>query len=170
MFLPTNIIWDVGQTRDIDASDSMKELLVRMYQNLGNMANVINLKESAIYDTNEFVCGKVYFPNQGLTSQSSQVSKLRQSMRSVAIFPSLPGVGLNFLPHKIPFNAASTMTVISAAATDSTNLQFYPLPYVAVPPDNNISLWLDGTNINIHNNGTDRTTCSAIIVFEYLKF
>jgi hypothetical protein len=168
---------DVGDLRNMDASSvDFKELIIRLTQFISNMATVVNLKETAIYDTNEFKTNKMYFPDAGLTSQSSKTPIRRESARTVVVFPSLASATLNQMPHNIPFNSAYTATVVSAAATDTTNLRYYPLPWAAVTGGSdaslnyNISLWVDGTNVNIHNNTHARATCSAIVVIEYLKF
>ena len=82
IFLGTTQIWDVNDVKNADASDSLKELLIRMYQNLGNMATAINAKESAVYDTQEFVTGKVYFSNPNLSSKTVQSPRQRQVIRT----------------------------------------------------------------------------------------
>ena len=40
--LPTTYIWDVSQIQNLNISSDFKELLIRLYQNLNTMANVIN--------------------------------------------------------------------------------------------------------------------------------
>jgi hypothetical protein len=172
IYIPTNQVWDINDIKNSDVSDGIKELLIRMYQNLSNMATAINAKESAVYDTSEFVTGKVYFPNPNLTSETVQAPRQRQAIRTTVNFGTLPNAGpwLKRVAHNIPFNLGYTLTLIEANATDSANLLYYPLPFVAVPPANNISLWIDDTYVNIHTNGTDRSTFTAIVVIEYLKY
>ena len=170
IYIPTTQNWDVTEIKDADASASMKELLSRMYYRLSEMATAVNAKESAVYDTQEFVTGKVYFPNQNLTSDSVQTPKQRQGIRTAINFGLLTVNGLNQVAHNIPFNPGYTLTIFSAGATDTTNLMYYPLPFVAVAPDNNISVWADDTYVNIHTNGTDRSTLTALVVIEYLKY
>jgi hypothetical protein len=177
IFLPSTQVWDVNDIKDTDASDSLKELLIRMYQNLGNMATAINSKESAVYDTQEFVTGGVYFPSVGLTSQTVQTPRQRQIVRTVVNFGPLTNVGLNQVAHNIPFNSGYTLVQMYGGVTDATNLRFTGLSFTAslnsgIAPEltTDISLWADGTYVYIDNNGVARPTCTAIVVIEYLKF
>ena len=48
--LPTTNIWDTTEIYETEVtSDAFKELMVRLYQNLSDMSDAINLKESAYY-------------------------------------------------------------------------------------------------------------------------
>ena len=178
IYLPTTVVVDIADVKDTEASDSLKELLIRLYQRLGEMATAINSKESAVYDTNEFVTGGVYFPNTMLTSETTQSPRQRQVIRKVVFFPGgLTIFGLNTQPHGIQFDANTIMTHIYGSATDPVNLRYTPLPYIAsllsgIPSlTTNISLWADATNVYIDTGGSDKrlfTICNVVI--EYLKF
>ena len=170
IYIPTSQIWDINEIKDTDASESLKELLIRMYQNLGNMATAINSKESAIYDTSEFVTGGVYFPNVNLTSQTVQTPRQRQIVRTIVVFPSLPNImTANKIAHNIPFNSGYTVTAINGVAMDKTNLLYYPLSFAAAA-GKIFSLWVDGTYVYIDTNSFDLHLYSVIVVIEYLKF
>ena len=61
-FVPTNLIWDVQQLQSVDVnSPEFKELLVRLYQNINNIALVLNIKDTGMYQLSEFVNGQLFF-------------------------------------------------------------------------------------------------------------
>jgi hypothetical protein len=66
-FVGTTNVWDVSQLYDVDInSDQFKELLVRLYQTVNNIALALNTKESGYYPLNEFMTGQIYFQNTSL--------------------------------------------------------------------------------------------------------
>ena len=70
-FVPNTFIWDVQQLQQVDLnSPEFKELLVRLYQNLNLMANVINVKETGMYPLEEFNTGNSWFPNPANNSST----------------------------------------------------------------------------------------------------
>src|SRR5271157_1512774 len=91
VYLPTTFIWDVSQLQRVDVnSKEFKELLIRMYQNLTNMATAINLKDTGYYYQGEFVNGQLYFPNPALSSSTTPPATYRQVFRLVINFGALP--------------------------------------------------------------------------------
>ena len=170
--LPTSIVLDIGdlKTTDVNSTD-FKELIIRLVQFISNMATVVNLKDTGIYDTNEFKTNKMYFPDAGLTSQTAQTPVRRESYREVIVFPTLNnGVTANQKVHNIPFNSGYTMTVMNGVITNSTTKTYYPLCYAAAA-GKIFSLWADGTYVYIDSNSFDLSVgYSAIVVIEYLKF
>lgn len=176
--IPTTQVWDSSEvTNQENLDDATKEILVRMYQKLGDMAQMVNYKETGMYSTEEFICGKSYFPNPALSSSTSRTPKLRQVIRKVINWvditgasKTLPNASSDSVPHGITFDANTILTRLYGAATDHINGVYIPLPYVA-PKDDNIALWATNTDIWIETFATDRRDFTiAYVVIEFLKF
>jgi hypothetical protein len=169
--VPTTYIWDPSQIQEIEGiSNSLKEFLIRQYQNINSIALVLNSKDSAIYDTNEFVNGQIFFPDPALSSSTTTVPQFRSVFRTVVNFGALPNAGLKSVAHDIPVNSAFTFTRIYGVASDTTGLTYLPLPFVDSAGINNIQLDVDATDVNITTT-SDRTNYNVTyVVLEYLKF
>lgn len=176
MFIPTTNIWDVGQIQEIDVnSKEFKELLVRLYQNINNISLVLNKKDSAYYDVHEFVNGQLFFPNPSLNSGSDTRPSFRQVYRLVVNFGALPNAGVNpvkSVPHGLTINSGFTFTRIYATASDTTGLNYIPIPYASPTLIDNIQLDVDATNVTITTGaGTNRSNFNVCyVVMEFLKF
>lgn len=170
LYIPTNFIWDVHALKDMDVtSPQFKELLVRLYQNLNNMALALNVKDSAYYNTQEFVNGQMWFPNPAYTSSSPVTPAFRNVYRQVINFGALPDTAVKSVPHNIPINASYSFTRIYGAATDPINLLYIPLPYVKVGFDG-VQLDVDATNVNISTTTNLYIGYTiSYIVLEYIK-
>jgi hypothetical protein len=170
-FVPTTNIWDVIQElQEINVNTpEFKELLIRMYQNINLMAIVLNLKDSGIYQNQEFVNGQTYFSNPALTSNTSTIAEPRQVWRQVINFGSLPNATSKSVPHNIPITPAVTFTRIYATASDTTGNNYIPIPYASSSGTDNIELDVDMTNVTITTT-SDRTNFgTTYVVLEYLK-
>jgi len=72
-FVPTTNIWDVQRLYEVDIkSPEFKELLVRLYQNVNNIALSLNSRDAGYYDNTEFINGQTFFPNPTLSSTTAQ--------------------------------------------------------------------------------------------------
>ena len=162
-FIQTTQLLDVAEVYETDVkSDEFKELIVRLYQNLNNMALAVNNKISGQYVTTEYVTSKQYF-NPG----STDPQKTRTAYRKVIDCGALPA-GVKNIPHGIPAIADYKFTLINGCATDSVGINYYPLPFAGAA-GNNIELRADATNIIINNtSGVAFTSC--LVDVEYLKF
>jgi len=171
-FIPTTQLWDTSEVFEANiGNEELKELLVRMYQNLNRMALSLNVKESAYYDTEEFVTGQQYFPLPGLTSAGTQFPDYRQTTRKVINFGGLPNAGTTNIAHGIICSADTIFTRIYGVATDPTGgFSYLPLPYSSNTLINNIDLSVTGTNVSI-TTGINRTAYTiTYIVIEWLNF
>lgn len=162
--VPLTLIWDVAQLQSTDVnSKEFKELLVRMYQYINSIAIALNEKDAGLYLLGEFVNGQQYFPNP--------LTKLQQNrtvFRKVINFGTLPNAGVKSVPHYIPINSGYTFTRIYGTASDTTGLNYIPIPYVE-PSGAIVGITVDATNVNIStvDDRTNYTVC--YIVLEYLK-
>ena len=83
-------------------------------------------------------------------------------------FGALPNAGTKSVPHNIPINGSYTFTRIYGAASDTTGLNYIPLPYASPTAANNIELNLDATNVNIIT-GSNRSNFNiTYVIVEYI--
>jgi hypothetical protein len=165
LFVPTTQVWDTSTVPAGEElkGDELRELIIRLYQNLNVMALVINNKESALYGITNFITSAEYYPNPATVRQ-----EFRSVVRTVVNFGPLPNATTTVVAHNIPFNDGFTLTRLYAAATDTTGLNYIPIPYASGVSTNSIELRLDATNVYIgtSSNRTNFTLCSVVI--EYL--
>jgi len=152
-------------------SPEFKDFLVRLRQILNDSALVTNIKDTGIYDPEEFVCGQIWFPDPTLGSSSARKPTERQVFRKVIDFGALPNTATKTVAHGITFPAPNTysFTRIYAAATDQTGGSYLPIPYASAVAANTIELSVDNTNVSI-TTGIDRTAWTiTYVVLEYIK-
>lgn len=172
-FVPTTYIWDVQQfiNSDINSAD-FKELLVRMYQNISSMIQVMNIKDTGMYNTSEFINSQIFFPNPALNSTTDQTPEFRQVYRKVINFGALPAVGTVSQPHGITCTINTSFTRIYGCATKPTvAFAYIPLPYVSASAiANNLELNVDDTAVNITTGGFNYSAyTTTYVVLEYLQ-
>lgn len=169
-FVPNTFIWDVQQLQGIDLnSPEFRELLVRLYQNLGLMCDVLNIKDTGMYQVTEFVNGQLFFSNPANTSATAAAPALRQVLRKVINFGALPNTATKSVAHGITVNTSTTFTRIYGAASDTTGFNYIPLPYASPTDANEIELSVDATNVNV-TTGSNRTNFNiTYIILEYIK-
>jgi hypothetical protein len=169
-FVPTTNVWDVQQIYQIQSiSPELRELLVRLYQNLNLMATNVNLKDTGYYPLSEFVNSQLFFPNPSLTSQTNTFPAYRQVFRATINFGALPNTGTKSVAHNLTFDTATTFTRIYGAASDTTDILYIPIPYASASGTDNIELNVDVTNVNI-TTASDRTNYNVTyVILEYIK-
>ena len=130
-YIPTTNIWDPTELYQSDIDPKLKEILIRMYQNLNRMSLVVNSKETGIYtDLFEFVNSQSWFPNPNTNSSTSTSPTSRNDFRTVINYRvALPENGTVAIPHGITFITPVTFTRIYATATNSAGLTAIPLPF-----------------------------------------
>jgi len=166
LFIPTTSVFELDQLRDVDVkSDSFKELLVRLYQNVNNIALALNKKDSGYYVEEEFVNGQV-FPAPTGTSNSQEGI---QAFRKVVKFGALPNTTTKTVAHGLTITDNFNFTRIYGAATKPTTKEYLPLPYASTTAANSIELWVDVTNINIKTALDYSAYTTTWIIIEYLK-
>jgi len=171
VFVPQNLVWDVQQIYNSDFTAEQKELLVRLYQNINNIAIALNLKDTGVYN-NSFstINGQTWFPNPANNSSTPAYPAARQVQRLVLLWASpLPNTGSQTQPHGIVCTASTTFTRIYATASDTTGLNYIPIPYASPTLANNIELKVDGTNVTIIT-GSNRSNFNVTyVILEYLQ-
>ena len=169
-FIPTNYIWDVSEIYNVDVkSPEFKELLVRLYQNMNSMALVLNIKDTGMYNTSQFINGQIFFPNPALDSSTDTDPEFRQAYRLVIDFGALPNATTKSVAHGIDVTSNTTITRLYAAASDTTGLTFIPIPYASLTLANVVEISMDATNVTI-TTGIDRTNYNkCYVVVEFLQ-
>jgi hypothetical protein len=164
-FVPTTNIWDVSGIYTIDVNSSeFKELLVRLYQNINNIALVLNTKSTGYYINEQFVSSKLFFnPN----AESNDPLQLRPGFIKTINTGAL-AAGVTAINHDIPVTNTFKWMFISGAATDTATIVGYPLPFAGVA-GNNIEVSVTATQVLINNNSGVTFTDSQVTL-EYCKF
>lgn len=170
MFLPTTSVWDTSTISNIQgASQDLKELFIRLYRNINNIAMQVNKKDSAIYGQDEFVCGQTYFSNPNYDSSTSVTPSPRQVYRKVINFGALPSSTTKNVAHGLSINNTYSFTRIYGAASNQAGSSYLPLPFASPTAASNISLSVDGTNVIIITGSNRSAYTKTYIVLEYIK-
>lgn len=156
-FVPTTQIWDVEDIKQMNVnSDEFKELLVRMHQNLNQMALGVNSRDIAVYNTQETVCGQTFFPG-------SANKENRSVYRKTINFGALPNATTKTVAHGIIFNSGCSITRFYGGASNTTSLLYIPLS------NPGITLSANSTNISITTTSDMSGYNLTYVVIEYLK-
>lgn len=164
MFIPTTPMFDVG---NLDDQENLKQLVIQLTQYTNNIATVLNQKDSGTYVQEQFVNGQQYFPNPTLNIFSSEDATPRQVIRQVFLTGPLPNTGILLVPHNIPITNIYTFTRIYGTASDTTGLNYIPLPEAFVN-GNIVDLAVNNINIVIHTNWNASNYNIVYIVLEWL--
>lgn len=171
IFVPTTNIWDIQQLKDVNVnSPEFKELLIRLYQNVNNIALAVNNKDTSIYDVLEIQNGQTFFPNPN--AQPGLQTKQRTVLRKVFNFGALPNAATKTMAHGITCTVGgTTFTRIYGCSSDTTNRVYIPIPYAdTAAVATNVELFVDATNINVIT-GTNRTSFdTTYIILEYMQY
>ncbi len=168
--LTTNV-FDPSNVYNSDIEPNLKLLLVRLYQDLNYMANVVNVKETGQYTTQfPMVTNIQWFPDPILNSNSTTTPSQRNVFRTTINFGALPNAAKKSVAHNITCTTGVTFTRIYATASDTTGLTYIPIPFVDVSGANPVQIDVDSTNVNITTitNLSNYNVCYVIL--EYLLF
>lgn len=165
-FIPTTNIWDVDELASMNVnSPEFKELLIRLYQNINNIALVLNTKDTGYYVNSPYVNGQLLYPTK--TTSSNQ---LRQISRLVVNTGALPNTGTTTTAHNLTPNGSWQFTRIYGCATDPVGFNFIPLPYSSPTAANNIELSVTSTNVVITTGSNRSSFTESLVVLEYVQF
>lgn len=166
LFVPTTNVWDVENLQTgKDITPELKELLVRLYQNINGMCIALNLKDSGYYVQNEFITGQLFFPDAVM--QDSQ--QFRQSFRVLVNCGALPNATTLIIPHSLQIENSFIFTRIYGTATNKVDREYLPLPYASLTLINNIELSVDSTNVYITTGIDYSAYTTTYVIVEYTK-
>lgn len=143
-FVQITNVWDVA-----DLSD--RELLVRLYQNMSNMAVVLNNKQSGYFLEQVFATSRQYF-NPSTTNQL----QLRPGFNKMIDVGAVAAGATVTTAHGLtPLIAPSPSTwkfvYIGGVANDTVGGHYYPIPFASSSGTNNIQVTVDVTNVVVVN-------------------
>lgn len=169
-FVPTTQAWDPALSlRDKPSPEQLRELLVRLYQNINNISVVLNLKTTGYYPLDEFVTGELWYPDPSTITGSSQSNVYRQIYIKVIPFGTLPNNTSASVAHGISFGTKYTLVQAYATANNTARTSMIPIPYASPTLANNISLEVTNTDVVI-TTGTNRTAYTTTnVVLKFIK-
>lgn len=169
-FIPTTQVWDVSELYSADVnSEQFKELLVRLYQNVNNIALNINTRESGYFPLFEFSCGQLFFPNPTLNANTSTSPVYRQVYRMVVNFGALPNATSKSVVHNIPVTSNYSAVHVYGAASNANATAMIPLPYASPTLNNNIQVDITNNVVTITTAANYSAYINSYIVIEYIK-
>lgn len=169
-FVPTTNIWEVQQLQDLNIDPKLKELLIRLYQNINNISLVLNTKDSAFYFDQEFLTGQIFFPEPTLNSTTAQTPNPRQTFRKVINVGALPNAASKLVPHNIALSQGYIFTRIYGAATQASGISAIPIPFSSITAvANNIELAVGATDVAIFTSIDYSAFTNCYVVLEYIK-
>lgn len=162
-FVSSTQVWDVGRLYEIEVtSPEFKDLLVRLYQQVNNIAVSLNLKDTGYYLLEEFVTsGQLFNP------ASNDPLQNRPIFRKTVNIGALPA-GVTNSPHGLTITNTWRFLKIQGAASDAVGMNYYPLPFASAGGATNIEVRVTATNVVVTNNSGIAFT-NAIVVLEYTK-
>lgn len=169
-FVPTTNIWDVPGLYQVE-DPLVGQLLVRLYQNIGEIALVLNIKTTGFYNTQQYIDGNIWFPNPISNSSDTNATQFRQEQRLVLNVGTLPNTTTLTIPHGITCTTSTSFTHIYGAATNPVStFSYIPLPYSsATAVADNIEVYADGTNVYITTGADYSAYTISYIVLEFLQ-
>lgn len=169
-FVPTTNVWEIQQIQSSNIDSNLKEILVRLYQNINNISNVLNSKDSGFYSTEEFLTGKLFFPLTGQTETNSSTPLYRPVFRKVINFGPLPNATTINIPHNISINSGFTLTGLQGFSTTANSDSMIPIPFTTPSALNEaISIEIDPINIVITTGIDYSAYTTTYIICEYIK-
>lgn len=138
-FVPTTNVWDTAEIYELeDISEEFRNLLIRLYQNLNLMSEVLNVKDTGYYLQQQFVNGRLY-TNPSDASPLNLLPGYRFTMDTGAL---AAGVNTIPLPFQIvittPTSTAWTAYFVQGAATNTTaaTQKWVSLPFAGATGNN----------------------------------
>ena len=164
LFVPTTNVWDIQNLEEgKDITPALKELLIRLYQNINTLSLALNLKDSGYYVQQEFLTGQVFFPDA-----DSNVDG-RQSFRTVVDFGTLPNNTTGSMAHGIEVFNSFIFTRIYGCASDQITMNYLPIPYASATTAEIIELSADATNVYVTTSSDLTAYTKTYIILEYVK-
>lgn len=168
VYLPLTSIFDPESLYELENVDpQIKNFIIASTHSYNDIANVLNLKETAYYITTEILNSQVWF-KQTLSDPSA--SPFRNAYRIVINFGALPNTATKSVAHNIQGLTAGVMswTKIYAVATDAAG-NGIPIPYSSNTANANIEINVDLTNVNITTAIDYSAFTTTYVILEYLK-
>lgn len=163
-YIPTTTILDVSRLYEVDIkSREFKELIVRLYQTVNNIAQVTNIKDTGYYLTTTFQTGQNFF------NVNNDFNNLRPIYRSVVIFGALPNNATKSVAHGITnlgttWSLVKLITCATKPNTTALSLPGFDPADITKP----INVWFDPTNVNIQTTSNMSAYTITWVIIEYI--
>jgi hypothetical protein len=157
LFIPTTNVWDLYFVESLTKDEQLRNVLVKLYENMNQIALALNKKDSGIFVELEFVNGQTF------TNDDIQV------FRKLIVCGSLPDSSTKRIPHYIDFGNSYSFTKIYGCATNPIDLFGIPLPYASATSVKNIELYVDQNDVVITTSATYSQYTTTYVVLEYIK-
>lgn len=146
--------YDIGSLYNIDLnSEQFRELLIRLFNSVNLISQVLNTKETGYYLLQEMVNSSLYFKSVTSNSQND----LRPEYIKVVVIANLGAAAT--VPHGLDGGPTYTFTEIrTTASRDTVNNRSYDIP----------STYIDGANVVVTNT-TGLIFPVCLVVLKYLK-
>jgi len=171
-FVPTTNTWDRQQLETLNIDPQLKELLIRLYQNVNTIALSLNTRDAGYYAREEFINGQIYFPNPSLDSTTPQAPTLRQVFRMVVNFGALPNSAAKSVAHGIDVVQGYSFTRIYGTSSKADASVAIPLPFasfISGANNLNVELGISATDVVIITDFDYSAYVNTYIVIEYIK-
>ena len=172
-FVGTTQVYDLGRS-NVNAED----FTVHLRNNFNNIVMALNIKVSGYYALEEFVNGKLFYPDYSRSNSATTPPPQFRQIYSIVIetgtLPNAPGALT--VAHNIPgYPAAGATTFIFTrivgCATDQTNRNAFQFPYSnPTALADSVAVDVIGPNVVI-TVGKNRSTYNRSHVYlEYIKY
>lgn len=169
-FVPTNYIWDVAQLEEIEVtSPEFKELLVRLYQNINDIALNLNARDTGYYSQEEFVNGQQFLADPSMSATATDPNQYKSVTRKVIIMPTLPNNAEVSAAHGITVDSNTIFCRIYGTANDIIGFNYIPLPYAAPVLADNIQVRVDATNVYVKTGNNRTNFTNNYVVLEWVQ-
>ncbi len=144
--------------------DAARPILV---EHLKKISNGLNDREIGFFLDEELLSGKAFFPSATVVPGNPQ--QMRQILRKVIDFGTLPNAGTKSVAHGITFDINFSLMTLYFAATDPVNFLAFGLEYWSQNPAEDIILNMDVTNVNVKTTANYSTYTRCYVVIEYIQ-
>jgi hypothetical protein len=165
-YVPTTYIFDPASLQQQGFNKEQSEFMVRLYQNINNIINVLNIKDSGYYLTT------VFNTSQSLFSVTNDFNNLRPIFRVAFNFGALPVASIKSVPHNIPTSVLGTTWSLVRFDITSTDPNTRSISIPGFDPSsitNPINAWFDPVNVNIQTTSNMSAYTITNVVIEFVQ-
>jgi hypothetical protein len=157
LFIPTTNVWDLYFVESLTKDEQLRNVLVKLYENMNQIALALNKKDSGAFVEFEFINGQTF------TNNAIQVFR-----KLVACGP-LPDNNTKKIPHYINPGNSYSFTKIYGCASNPINLLYIPLPLASSTGTGQVELYVDKNDVVITTSATYSQYTTTYVVLEYIK-
>jgi len=155
---PANPVLPFLATTEVYPEDE-SQLRIKQTSIYSNIANNVNIREIAIYDTQQLITGQKFF-------NPADVRNLRTTFRQVYQIGAIAAGAHQTIAHGI---AGLVMFTRMYGTVITDVVDYRPIPYADEGvATNQISLTADATNVYVYVGTTSPDVTSGMVVLEYI--